>query len=140
MTTLSLLKHCESCEDGCCGNLEDKRCGSPILDKGEVAKIISKKGSLNGGILKRIKLGNKQGYYILLANKDTGNCPFLTGDYECEIQDIKPLDCQIYPIKAIYSGKGTEFIVDEECPANDKLSNYFKKCKKTCLEINEKIY
>jgi Fe-S-cluster containining protein len=44
---------------------------------------------------------------------------------KCRIQNVKPLDCLCYPLKAVYKGNSIAFIVDINCPANEFLNDKF---------------
>jgi Fe-S-cluster containining protein len=124
------FEHCFNCKAKCCktGNL----IGSPILSESEAleAKKISKDS------VKNITLPIGKSYFILAEQEGTNRCPFLTRNNKCQIQNLKPLDCRCYPIKAIYNiNNSIKFIIDRHCPATPHLSKKFtKEAKKIALE------
>jgi len=116
---LSLHKFCVPCNSKCCKDVGG--IGSPILTKkerDEYEKI--KKSSTK-------ELGSPTGkeYYLLEIKPGTNHCIFLSDKGKCEIQNIKPMDCACYPIKAVYKGDEIIFILDSDCPASGHLTEEF---------------
>jgi len=53
--------------------------------------------------IKSVRAPNGHRYYII---RDVdGKCAFLDADGKCIIEEIKPLDCRCYPLKAVYKYK-----------------------------------
>lgn len=116
---LSLLEYCIPCNSTCCKHSDS--IGTPMLDKKEYTKI-SNFNSI--GNIKNVKLKNGEEYYIILED-EKGNCSYLNEEGRCRIQEVKPLDCAIYPIKAIYEGDFYKFVIDSDCPASFHLTKEF---------------
>ena len=131
---LSLLKFCIPCNAKCCKHGET--IGSPILDEQEMKKI---KKVLDKEI-KEVVLENGKKYYVIIVDEKEKRCPYLSKDNKCLIQEVKPLDCAIYPIKAVYVNDEPEddtikFVVDSDCPASKHLSKEFiEEAKKLSVE------
>ncbi|MCL5010619.1 MAG: hypothetical protein M1127_00160 [Patescibacteria group bacterium] len=129
---LSLLKECQICKNNCC--IAGDLCGTPILSAEEAEEI--KRSSLkDGSVLSAIISSSGQRYFIIQEEKGRKRCSFLSLDNKCLIQDIKPLDCLCYPVKAVYKQGKIKFIIDGTCPAAQNLSeNFIKNAKKIALE------
>jgi Fe-S-cluster containining protein len=126
MENLSLLKYCIPCNAKCCKT--GKLIGSPILDE-EESKEIGKEN------VQEIITPKGKKYWILKERKENSNCRFLTKDNKCLIQNIKPLDCLCYPIKAVYNKNKIIFINDKDCLAHNKLNKEFiKEAKKIAIK------
>ncbi|KYK26296.1 hypothetical protein AYK26_05300 [Euryarchaeota archaeon SM23-78] len=129
--SLSLKKYCVPCGSSCCKI--SQTIGSPIISEEEKEKIEDylKKNNKNINCYKRIDVDDEH-YYILKENN--GDCCFLQGN-NCMIQEVKPLDCQDYPVKAVYEDNKIVFIIDTECPASDSLTpEFIEEAKKIALK------
>ncbi|MFH1290324.1 MAG: hypothetical protein ABIH92_02855 [Nanoarchaeota archaeon] len=126
---LSLLKHCIPCKAKCCKT--GKLIGTPILSEDEASKV----KKMADEHIKEVTSPTGEKYYTILEQKGTQRCVFLTDKNKCRIQDIKPLDCLCYPIKAVHAGDAIKFIIDKDCPASKHLSKEFiEDAKKTALK------
>ena len=126
MKEVSLHEFCKGCKSKCCKHVGG--IGSPILDKKERDLCENR---LKDSTKKVITPNGKIYYLIKEINQ---NCIFLKDNGDCKIQDVKPLDCLCYPIKAIYSKDKIIFVVDANCPAQKKLDkNFIKKAKEIAL-------
>lgn len=125
ITNLSLFDFCIPCGAKCCKS--ENSAGSPILSESEVKKIeafCKKKFGKKSSAFKKVVAG-KDDYYIF-AKFNENACPFLNSGCSCRIQEVKPLDCAAYPLKAIYSKENkVKFIIDPSCPAVNDLSKEF---------------
>lgn len=119
MEKLSLLGYCIPCKAKCC--MEGKLIGSPILSKDEVLKI----KKIYKGSIEEVVTPLKKKYYIIKEKKGTNICYFLIDEYKCKIQNLKPLDCLCYPIKAVYDKESIKFVIDTNCPASKHLNKRF---------------
>lgn len=121
----SLIDFCSSCGAKCCkvGDFS----GSPLLSQKEVDAITAfceKKFGSKPTAFKKILVG--KGSYFVFAEKNGEYCPFLGADKKCVIQEVKPIDCMDYPIKAVHTQDGSmRLIVDSSCPAAKHLSKEF---------------
>lgn len=101
-----------------CNNCDRRCCSRPVILPHERDNIIVK---TKMGILKRRRVFSKRdGFYIV--NGDP--CPFLK-DGACSLEEIKPLNCRIFPLALTHQGKEAEWDVSPECPACNKLSYEF---------------
>jgi len=116
---LSLLEQCIPCDSTCCKHSDS--IGTPILNKKERDKIINFDSR---GKIKKVEVENGEEYYVILGDKE-GNCSYLNEEGRCRIQEVKPLDCAIYPIKAIYERDFYKFVIDSDCPATPHLTKEF---------------
>jgi len=115
MNQLSLLDYCIKCEARCCKTGE--YIGSPILSEDEAKSIKSN--------LEEVVSPTGQKYWIITEKDRTNECSFLTEEKRCGIQNIKPLDCLCYPIKAVYEQGLVKFVVDSDCLGSEKLGDQF---------------
>ncbi|MFH1307466.1 MAG: hypothetical protein ABIH72_01285 [archaeon] len=125
---LSLYKFCALCNSKCCKDVGG--IGSPILTKEERDEY----EKVREESTKKIKCSGGE-YFLLKTKNGTNQCIFLSDNGKCEIQEIKPMDCACYPIKAIYKNNEIIFILDSDCLASAHLSEEFiEKAKKVALE------
>jgi len=100
-----------------------------MLSAKEVERIESffkKKFGNVSGAFKEVNAGSES--YFVFAERKSNRCFFLGPDNKCVIQDVKPLDCVAYPVRAVYSEcNNVEFIIDSSCPASVGLSEGFVK-------------
>jgi len=119
MEKLSLLKYCQKCGATCCK--ASSTIGAPIISEEEATQI---RKLFGGKVLKLIKSPSGEVYYL---PNDTDNvCTFLKNN-QCILHEhgCKPLDCQCYPIKAIYKEDKIIYITDTDCPAFPRLTEDF---------------
>lgn len=73
------------------------------------------------GFFQRRKVFQKRGnYYIIKGN----TCPFLK-DGSCSVEQVKPLNCRIFPLALTHQGKDAEWAVSPECPQFKKVPYEF---------------
>lgn len=122
-TQASLLPHCIPCGSRCC------RYSSPILDQEERDRIVAASGKDYFLEVKAV-----EGSYFVIGRKPNGEerdvlkepCSFLATDGSCSIQDVKPLDCGAYPLRATPQADGRlAWLVHKACPAVGFLSPEF---------------
>ena len=108
-TNLELWTHCKKCIDGCCYR------GVPLVTSAERERIIAEHPDHFE------PFGNN-----FVIPKPNGYCPYLELDTgRCSIHEVKPVDCQIYPLDPFYNGENIEFVVDTPCPASRHLTPEF---------------
>jgi len=125
----NLKKICHACQSCCCKN--GAFFSSPILSLAEAAAIISRFPE-SQEIIQEVKGPTGEYYYTFSKTNPIGSCHFLDSKYRCKIYNIKPLDCQSYPIRAVHSYANIKFIVDKNCPASTNLHYKFIR---NCREI-----
>jgi len=135
---LSLKDHCIPCGARCCKI--SKSIGSPILSEDEkenITKFLKEKNKGKPDCFKRIEVGNE--CYYIIKEKDK-NCYLLNSKHHCTIQEVKPLDCLAYPVKAIFEGKNISLIMDKECPALNFLSpGFIEQAKRMAIKSIERF-
>jgi len=129
---LSLKEYCDPCGAYCCSH--GTTIGSPIISEDEKKRIIrhyERKHPYVAKGFQKITL-TKEHYYVILEKPDK-TCYFIK-ESNCLIQAAKPLDCLIYPIKAVYESE-ISHIIDISCPASKFLTHEFiETAKKLALE------
>ncbi len=129
MNELSLLKFCRPCNAKCCKT--GKLIGSPIISIEESKKLSDEEKTH----LRTVISPTKKEYFVIKKQTNSNKCFFLSEDNTCRIQNVKPMDCLCYPIKAIILNNKIDFIVDPDCPASPHLSKEFiTKAKQIALE------
>jgi Fe-S-cluster containining protein len=120
---VSLLPHCVPCKSQCC------RYSSPILDRTERDYIVETTGKDYF-----VEVETPEGSYFVIGRKPDGSlreletepCSFLTPTGTCSIQQLKPLDCRAYPLRAVPQVNGTlSWHIHRACPAVGFLSERF---------------
>lgn len=114
---LSLYDICQDCGTQCCTEP-----GPPIVFLEEATKI---REYVSGNSLKNYLQKAKGKDYFIIPRDERG-CPYLNSG-KCEIQDVKPLDCQIYPLNPLEKKGRIETGVSETCPAKHLLTSEYKK-------------
>ena len=93
----------------------DRRCCSSAVVLPEEMKSISRAAKM--GFFQRRKVFQKRGnYYIIKGNA----CPFLKEGL-CSVEQVKPLNCRIFPLALTHQGKDAEWAVSPECPQSKKV-------------------
>ncbi|MDD5254072.1 MAG: hypothetical protein PHG05_03120 [Candidatus Nanoarchaeia archaeon] len=122
---VSLIDYCIPCKARCCKT--GKLIGSPILSNKEAGRI----GKNN---LKKVKFPKGE-YWVIKEQQSTNRCFFLNKQNKCKLQNLKPLDCLCYPIKAVYEKDLIRFITDSDCPASSFLNKEFiRESKKIAIK------
>ena len=104
-----LCDFCVVCKGLCC------RRGVVVLSHREVEML----GAYRGYI-KEIETEVGKIFFI---DKSLDDCPCLT-DAGCIIpQDIRPLDCRIYPLNLMLAGGRIHLLVSRLCPAADQIKD-----------------
>ena len=130
MKELSLEKYCIPCGSECCKTGDS--IASPILSHEEMIAIHEE---TQKDVFTEVKTPSGI-YYIIKEQQGTNRCSFLTEQNKCSIQDVKPMDCLCYPIKAAYYYDGRiQFVIDTNCPATKHLSpEFIEKAKEIALK------
>lgn len=115
--SLSLYDICQDCGTKCC--IEP---GPPIVFTREIKRI---KSYLETNRLKNY-LQEIEGKNHFIIPRDEKGCPYLNNGM-CEIQEVKPVDCQIYPMNPIEVDKRIELSVSESCPAKHLLNPAYER-------------
>ena len=119
---LSLKKYCDPCGATCCRHGEAY--GAPIIsepEKESISRFYREKYGKDADLFERIVIGTEH-YYIV--KEIDGRCYSLDEQFnDCTIQQAKPLDCLIYPLKAIYQGNEKVLVIDTQCPASPHLTS-----------------
>ena len=110
--------------------------GSLILPR-EKGKILDKMGKVYSRYFK------KEGPFYLLKARTGRKCPFLKNG-ECQIQEIKPLICKIFPVRFYENSAKITYLLSTPCPAIRRLSQkelrkQIKQAKKDILKIPKPI-
>jgi Fe-S-cluster containining protein len=101
---------CEGCDRRCCS--------MPVVLPHERENIIK---ATRMGFLQRRRIFNKRrDYYIIKGDI----CPFLKGG-ACSIEEVKPLNCRIFPLALTHQGRDAEWDVSPECPSSHKVPYEF---------------
>lgn len=116
---LSLYEICQDCGARCC--IEP---ASPVIFPEELERIRKhlNRNGLNDHITKK-----SEGIYII-PRLEKG-CPYLK-EGRCVIQDVKPLDCRIFPVGL---DRNSEIGISDFCPAKELLTPSYKKETKKLL-------
>jgi Fe-S-cluster containining protein len=108
---LSLLRHCEPCGARCC------------IEKGGGPRFSLKEKALIEARFGKERLAQGKGYWM--PKKPEGLCTFLEAGL-CALEDIKPVDCRIFPLDPIFKEDGQmDFVIDVNCPAAQHLPAMF---------------
>ena len=108
---LSLKEYCRTCENICCEGYT-----TPYLNSEEKDNLGSMFGMQN--------LAQENGFWV--PRKKDNQCVFLYNNL-CKIEltnpRLKPVDCKIYPLDAMFVADGNlEWVIDVVCPAADQLT------------------
>lgn len=121
---LSLKRYCEPCGSTCCRHGEAY--GAPIIseqEKESIGRFYEEEYGKDADLFERIVIGTE---YYYIVKEINGRCYSLDEQSnDCIIQETKPLDCLIYPLKAIYQGNEKVLVIDTQCPASLHLSPEF---------------
>jgi Fe-S-cluster containining protein len=120
MSKLKILEICKKCKAHCC------KLGDLTVTAKEMDKI------LKAGFPDHfIKVG--KGRYDIKS--ENGRCPYLKKDYSCQIYEVRPKFCMIWPVNPEYSENGIGFTVIK-CPLFPYLNGSdISKSKKIASEI-----
>ena len=109
---INALKNCVDCNICCSSPF-----GSPFLFEEEVKKIrlyVQKKG-LDDKFIQVEK-------HFEISKNEKGDCGYLNNKGLCDIYDVRPLDCRIFPVG--FTQKGTPGIC-HSCPEYKKMDPHF---------------
>jgi Fe-S-cluster containining protein len=98
----------------------DKRCCMMAVVLPEERKRIIKAQKM--GFFHRRKVFESRGKYHIIKGDP---CHFLGKDGNCMIEDIKPLNCRVFPLVLSHMGKDAGWTVSVECPACRKVPMQF---------------
>ena len=94
-----------------CSGCDRRCCSMPVVLPHEKENIIMK---TRMGLLQQRRIFNKRdGYYIIKGEI----CPFLK-EGNCSIEEVKPLNCRIFPLALTHQGRDAEWGVSPECPSH----------------------
>lgn len=118
---LSLWQICNDCGARCCTEK-----GAPIVfpEEVDIIREFLEKNKLPDHIK---PIPGSENFSIPRAEL---GCPYLQ-EGKCSIQEVKPLDCRVYPIGLSKSMRGG---IDEGCPAKHLLSNQYKNLAQQALD------
>lgn len=124
---LSLQNYCKACQKSCCFN------GPINLLNNEFQQIFDRTKNINDFIYKE--------EIYLINNKINEPCRFLNKDgITCDIQDIKPVECQAYPIFRVNEDGIRKTFFHEQCPASSFLSsNYVTNARLLLDNISDNL-
>lgn len=136
----SLIRHCIPCGSECC------RYSSPIVHKDERDRIVEATGKApftevraSGGsyfVIGRTLDGAKR-EIAADVGEEGEPCSFLGEDGLCSIQDIKPLDCRAYPVRAVpQEDGGLTWHLHRSCPASGDLDREFIEKAVECAKVS----
>jgi Fe-S-cluster containining protein len=92
-----------------CNGCDRRCCSRPVVLPEEREAIVKAAGM---GFLKRRRLFERRdGYYILRGEI----CPLLK-DGKCSVEEVRPLNCRIFPLALEHTGKAAEWALSPECP------------------------
>lgn len=119
--SLSLLEYCRNCKKICCNF------GTPIAYPKEIPLL--KKRLKERGIKNHfVRHG---GVYIIPEEP----CPYLRKGL-CSIEDIKPMECRLFPVKLTFKDRSFSLKLDKSCPAAEKLGkDFFKKAREEARAV-----
>ena len=101
---------CDQCDRRCCSR--------PVALPEERERIIR---ATKMGILRRRRVFRKrQGHYIIEGEP----CPFLKNG-SCSIEEVRPLNCRIFPLALTHRGKDAQWALSPECPSIDNVPREF---------------
>ena len=114
MKELSLYEICQDCGTKCC-----KETGPAIVFANEVEKIVAQG---KGNFMQYV-----EGTDCYIIPRDEKGCPYLEKG-NCSIQEVKPLDCRIYPLGL---NENLQLGISDDCPAKHLLGeDYLAKAEK----------
>lgn len=91
---------CKKCQGGCCTTV--------FLGKYDIEKL--KKAGKHFNI-KKVEGGHE------FVETENGKCPFLNEGIGCILSDdLKPLDCILFPLAFKMEGKNIKFFLNTKCP------------------------
>lgn len=122
---LNLHNFCKSCPSSCCYL-------GPISISDEARRAIEKKTGITDVFVTNEKTG-----VIEIDNKKGEACHFLSNDgITCTIQDIKPVECQTYPLLIGNLGSVEDSFLSKNCPVIDMLpTGFIKEAKERLKQI-----
>ncbi len=124
-TSPEFLKACTTCKAFCCTAV------MPLLTKQEKNKILA--AGFNDSFIEIEK-----GIYTIKSSKDH-TCPYLTAEYSCKIQNVKPKLCKTWPVIPRYEQHKRTFMVIQ-CPLYPSLSKQeIQQAKKEAATIKQRI-
>lgn len=87
---------------------------------------------------------HKEGEWRLANQQEPGPCVFLN-DKKCQIYDIRPVGCRIYPL--VFNEERRQAIIDSLCPFRNEFQvtdvdreNLFTLIKQLDNESEQKLY
>jgi len=101
---------CKECDRRCCSK--------PVVLPEERENIIM---GARLGVLQRRRVFEKRGDYYIIRGEI---CPFLK-DGKCSIEEVRPLNCRIFPLVLEHQGRDAEWAISPECPSSNNVPYEF---------------
>ena len=129
-------KLCLNCKECCDFGTEDL--WAPFFTKEDVYQVIQK--GYSAALFKRTFDPNVKQVKLIRSHIHRGHryCPFLdTTTWLCKIYDIRPLDCELWPVIIVWDKTNKNILLglEESCPRKfhqtRKLDNFVSKLKHT---------
>lgn len=109
---LSLLEYCIPCGNKCCVG----QSGAP--------RIVADEARLYAERFGEKSLIPENGFWV--PGKEDARCVYLSEKGACLVQDVKSVDCRMFPLDPTYNEEGcVEWYIDKDCPAAEHLSPEF---------------
>jgi Fe-S-cluster containining protein len=102
----------------------DRRCCSRPVVLPEEKEAIAKAARM--GFLERRRLFERRGHYYILRGE---TCPMLK-DGKCSVEEVRPLNCRIFPLALEHTGKDAEWALSPECPSYREVPHEFVEAAK----------
>lgn len=117
---LSLYEICNDCGSRCCTEP-----GPPIVFQREIQKIRNY-CEANGLRDYLVPIEEENGRLFTIPRGEDG-CPYVNSEGSCDIQEVKPTDCRIYPHEPIEIEGEMVLGVSASCPAKHLLDGSFSR-------------
>jgi Fe-S-cluster containining protein len=115
-----------------CSECDKRCCSRPVVLPEERENIIM---AARLGFFQRMRIFEKRGDYYIIRGE---TCPFLK-EGKCSIEEVRPLNCRIFPVALAHQGKDAEWTVSPECPScNDVPYEFIERAKKLGQPLLEK--
>ena len=105
------LNYCKKCNQGCCRT--PYKAFTSKIEREKIIKLIKKK-DLNlkfENIFEKNVLNEiRNEFFYTIRKKMDGDCVFLSNSGICLINEVKPLDCRLWPFSFDYISSSKEFI------------------------------
>jgi len=106
-----------------CNECDRRCCSRPVVLPEEKENIIM---GARLGVLRRMRIFQRRGDYYIIRGE---TCPFLK-EGKCSIEEVRPLNCRIFPVVLAHRGKDADWTVSPECPSCNDVPYEFVECAK----------